>query len=254
MNLFKPCFFSVGLMLVGMAGCQPKTNPGPPGGREVPLSGCRVERCEAAEQAVAQLREHSNAHVYTIDGDPATCKLEVFYKPDPESKEETVFTATGDGCAETVREIAEADKMDTGKCNNHHVLAIVVPEYPPKPDDEFACSLSVQCRSESGEKTKTAGHCWRDSKKAKELRLSESLWADVSNRGSTGSPLQSRNLKRGEEATLLDQTFFRTPPAPSKSDRPKMRDLLRYKVTVTCLPVGTPTGMKSQETWNGESK
>ena len=226
----------VGLLLAGMAGCQAKTDSTPPAGPAVREPGCRVERLEAAEQAVGQLFEHSVGHVYAIDGDRASCKLEVFYRPAEASKETTLFSASGDSAADSFRAIAEAHQISTDQGNNHHVLSIVVPEYPPKPEDKYLFSGSLQCTSNDG-KERTSGCSYRKSEEAGKLLPHPIVTAESGFSSSFPPPVGSRSVKRGEEATLVDTTFWRVEPGTAKTDPPRKLDLLRYKITVTCLPV-----------------
>ena len=243
----QPWFFSTVLVFVATAGCQPKTAT-PPRPQAVPPSGCRVERLEAAEQAVRQLFEHSEAYVYSIDGDLASCKLEVFYKPDEASQEQTIFSASGDSVVDTVRAIAEAEKISLDKGNNHHVLSIVVPECPPKPDDKYMFSFSIRSTSNADGKEKNSGCSHRKSEDAAKI-LPASLLGVRQNFISVSGPLPvpSRNVMQGEEVTLVHATFFRIESEPS-NDPPQKKldslpfrltqkklDLLRWCLTVKCV-------------------
>ena len=69
----------IGLLLLAGCSTQPSSNA-------APSPGCEVQRLEDAEQAVEQLRGHSQAYVFKIDGDLATCKFEILYRADEEAK------------------------------------------------------------------------------------------------------------------------------------------------------------------------
>jgi hypothetical protein len=94
------------VLLAGLAGCPTNTPTTPTDSKTVPLPGCLVERLEDAEQAVRQLHGISHAHVYKIDGDLATCKLEVFYSPDEGSEETLVWSVAGDTLVRSLKDDA----------------------------------------------------------------------------------------------------------------------------------------------------
>ena len=231
------------LLLVGMTGCPseaPVTKT--PTVDEPSLPGCRVERLEDAEQAVRQLHG-DQAYVYRIDGYPATCKLEVFYAPDENSEETLVWSVTDQGLVEQLRSEAEALDFPIDPHDYHQVLAVTVPGYPPKPDDEFLFSFSIRATaSESSDKRTLGQAIFRDAKTAGQL-FPDSVLAPSSSHGSGGiSPTRHRHLKPGEEFGIVSWEAHRSDGAEAKEGRLKKVDRVRYRVTVTCLEEGKLPG------------
>jgi len=142
--------------------------------KATPLPGCQVERLEDAEQAVRQVLELPSGPsgstpplVYKIDGDLATCKLEVFCKPDEESEETLIWSVTSDSALSYVKANVEAGWLVDP--HYHHVLAIVVPRDVPKPDDQFVFSFSIYCTSRGENVGRNLRQIFRDAKKAEDI-------------------------------------------------------------------------------------
>ena len=142
--------------------------------KATPLPGCQIERLEDAEQAIRLVLELPSGPsgstpplVYKIDGDLATCKLEVFCKPDEESEETLVWSVTGDSALSYVKANAEAGWLVDP--HYHHVLAIVVPRGVPKPDDQFVFSFSIYCTSRGENVGRNLRQTFRDAKKAEDI-------------------------------------------------------------------------------------
>ena len=252
MNLRRTWMLPMGFLLLGgLTGCPTKTPTTTPASKAAPLPGCRVERLVDAEQAVRQLRGHSQAYVYKIDGDAATCKLEVFYKPDEESEETLVWSATGDGVVDGVKVHAEGQGIRSPH-KYHHFLAIVVPEYPPKPDDQFVFSFCVRCTSSEGGKKSHFRETFWDSKEVTHL-FPDSLMAvagKIRVGGSSPTP-QSRSMKPGEKSILVDTRHWWAEQGQTLTNR---RDFVRYQITVTCLEDGELPAASDQEKDEEEPK
>ncbi len=216
------------LLLAYMTGCSQEESVVEP--TPAPrMPGCRVERLGDAIQAVNQLTG-SKAIVYKIEGDLATCKFEVFYRPDEEADEELVFSATGDKVAENVKGIAPELGI-TETHDNYHILAITLPDYPPRPGDEITFSFSVTRRSDD----KSFWQTHKDSRKAEEL-FPDSLLTYDGPTGSGGSgPITQADLEPGQESVIVElhQHWFANVESEEKVGR--KRDQVRYRVTVKCL-------------------
>jgi hypothetical protein len=213
------------LLLASTTGCsrnEPVAEP-------APILGCRVKRLSDAIQAVSQLTG-SQAIVYKIEGDLATCKFEVFYRPDEEAEEEPVYSAEGDQVAEFVRDVSPEMEI-TEPYEHYQILAITLPDYPPRPDDEIVFSFSVTRRS----KGKSFWQSHRDSKKAAEIFPDSLLTYD----GPTGSggqgPTMQAELEPGDERVIVELHQNWTEKSESLEKVGRKRDLLRYRVTVKCL-------------------
>ena len=233
----RPWMLPIGLLLLGcLAGCPNETPTTPPVSKATPLPGCRVERLEDAEQAVRHVTG-SDAYVFKIDGDLATCKFEILYRPDEESEEELLYSATGDAALDFGEgELGIADTHDS-----HHILAIVVPEYPPKPDDDIVFSFVAQRRSSDESKVSSEmieeESGYRESKKAEEV-FPKSLLAYTGGRGRSGGPARDHDLKPGKESTVVDLQHHWKEQSESGEGAKIRRDIVRYRVTVTCLEDG----------------
>jgi hypothetical protein len=242
------------LLLAGMAGCPNEANvTTKPISEVASKSGCRVERLDDAVLAVSNLFVYDDAHVYKIDGELATCKLEVLYRPDEESEEELVYSATSDRVADA----AESGAKDVGITEthkNHCVLAIVLPGSTLRPNDEIVFSFVAQ-RKSSDEST-VYTEWWWDSKKAKEI-FPESLLAYDGPRGSTNIPVRSCIVKPGEEATIVDRKHHWTEQDESGKGEATKKHIVRYRVTVSCLEgdrlPDRGEGESGQENDEGES-
>lgn len=241
-----PWFFLTMLVLIGSMGCQSKTTP-VASPEDAPTSGCQVERLEAAEEAVRQLFEHSEAYVYSIDGDLASCKFEVFYKADVASTEKPVFTASGDSVAEQMRLAGGVAKVDTGAGNNHHLLIVVVPEYPPRPEDKYVVCFLIRANARGDGDEKNCESRSRKSEEAGKI-LPSSVLAQGGGFGHWGSPsTKSRTLKPDEEFTFLDMTFHRSDASlGGDAKKATLADLLRYRLTAKCLDATSQAEQKTR--------
>ena len=186
---------------------------------EPPVPGCRVERVDVAEQAVSQLTR-SDAYVFKIDGDLATCKFEILYRPDENSEEELLYYVNGDVVAQDAQIMGITKHHD-----NHLFLAIQVPKYPPKPNDEIVFYYSI------------TGTSVRDSKKAEEI-FPDSLLAYDGPSFSSHSPMKECHLEPGEAAIVADYQHSWKGRGESGEGAMSKRDIVRYRVTVTCLDDG----------------
>jgi hypothetical protein len=181
---------------------------------------CRVERVDVAEQAVIQLTR-SDAYVFKIDGDLATCKFEILYRPDENSEEELLYYVNGDVVAHDAEQIMEITKPH----DNHFFLAIQVPKYPPKPDADMIFSFSIP------------GTSVRDSKKAEEI-FPDSLLAYDGPCFLSYSPMKECHVEPGEEAIVADYKHSWRGQEESGEGSMSKRDIVRYRVTVTCFKDG----------------
>jgi len=240
------------LLLAGLAGCPTKTPTTTPAKKAAPLPGCQVERLEDAEQAIRQLHGNSQAYVYKIDGDLATCKLEVFYKPDEEAEETLVWSAIGDSAVDDVKSHVEFSDSKVDLHKYHHVLAIVVPEYPSKPDDQFVLSFSV-LQTPRGTGTVPC-QTFRDAKAAEELFPDLVLAPSQLHFGGEITPPQHEHVKPGEEAILVSWHADKRDKNEAEEGRLKKVDRVRYRVTVTCLEGAKLPAASNQEKGEQESR
>ena len=224
------------LLLSGLTGCPNETPTAPTVSKATPVPDSRVERLEDAEQAVRHVSD-SDAYVFKIDGDLATCKFEILYRPDENSEETLLYSATGDEALDFGE--GELNIIDTHDI--HHILAIVVPEYPPKPDDDIVFSFLVQRRSSDESKGSSdvikEESGYGESRKAKEI-FPDSLLAYTGRKGGLGGPVRDRNVKPGEEVIIVDHQHHWKEQDESGEGAKIRRDIVRYRVTVTCLEDG----------------
>lgn len=219
------------LLLAGMTGCPNEATVTPtPSNKVVPLLGCQVKRLDDAILAVRKLFG-SDAFVFKIDAEPATCKFEILYRQDEGSEEELLYSVTGDTVAGCVASGAK-DVGITVTHNSHHVVAIVVPESSPKPDDEIIFSFVAQRRSMDD--NEVYSESMGDSKKAKEI-FPDSVLAYDGPRGSSDIPVRACIVKPGEEATIVDRQHHWTERDESGEGEATKKHFVRYRVTVSCL-------------------